>query len=64
MKQSCVLLACLIVLAGAAKAEARFKIAYTFTPEFMGAVPVLHVELQFQGGSSGINSGSSDNLGG
>jgi predicted metalloprotease with PDZ domain len=53
MKRSCVLLACLAALAGGARAHSQAKIAYTFTPELTGSVPVLHVDLVFQGNSAG-----------
>lgn len=53
MKRTCVLLWCLLLLSGVARADAGFKIAYTFTPDFTGSVPALHVDLEFQSNSTG-----------
>ena len=53
MKRCYALLACCVALEGSAKASAQTKIAYTFTPDLTGQVPVLHVDLEFQGNSAG-----------
>jgi predicted metalloprotease with PDZ domain len=53
MKRYCLLLACLVTLAASAKTHAQARIAYTFTPELTGSIPVLHVDLEFQGNSAG-----------
>jgi predicted metalloprotease with PDZ domain len=47
-----VFVACLGVVT-ISRGESRSSLAYTFTPDLRGPVPVLHVELSFQGNSGG-----------